>query len=441
MAHQHRIHRSEPIRTTSWVPSCWKRISHCLLSTARLHIIARVTGKSVSRQSYGRIHIENRGPYRQKSGNKPEDNKQGPDSNSTRQQEAKPLVQSLNPGSRNTTYNAWGHSRTTSGHRTRTHSLGASSRMFSYQDYTVGWICALAIELAAAKGMLDEVHTDLPARKFDDNTYILGRIGSHNIVITCLPAGRYGAITAATVATRMLLTFQSIRFGLMVGIGGGVPIGDIRLGDIVVGMPTPQSGGVLQCDAYFERTSTLNKPPVVLLNAVSKIKAQHIMNGNRIPQILADMLTAYPLMRSSTKPAEPDKLFHADYEHKNPPGSCSECDERHLIARPPRNSNTPRIHYGPIASANQVVKSGILRDHLARRLGNLCFEMEAAGLMDNFPCLVIRGISDYADSHKNDHWQGYAAATAAAYAKELLSVIPPEEVENELLVSELYSRL
>ncbi|KAL2818214.1 hypothetical protein BDW59DRAFT_152168 [Aspergillus cavernicola] len=67
--------------------------------------------------------------------------------------------------------------------------------------------------------------------------------------------------------------------------------------------------------------------------------------------------------------------------------------------------------------------------------------MEAAGLMDDFPCLVIRGISDYADSHKNNHWQGYAAATAAAYAKELLSVIPPEEVENELMVSELYPRL
>jgi hypothetical protein len=50
--------------------------------------------------------------------------------------------------------------------------------------------------------------------------------------------------------------------------------------------------------------------------------------------------------------------------------------------------------------------------------------MEAAGLMDDFPCLVVRGICDYADSHKNKLWQGYAAAMAAAYAKELLSVIP-----------------
>jgi len=60
--------------------------------------------------------------------------------------------------------------------------------------------------------------------------------------------------------------------------------------------------------------------------------------------------------------------------------------------------------------------------------GVLCFEMEAAGLMNSFPCLVIRGICDYADSHKNKKWQAYAAATAAACAKEVLSVIPPAEV-------------
>jgi nucleoside phosphorylase len=54
--------------------------------------------------------------------------------------------------------------------------------------------------------------------------------------------------------------------------------------------------------------------------------------------------------------------------------------------------------------------------------------MEAAGLMNSFPCLVIRGICDYADSHKNSQWQAYAARTAAAYAKGLLSVIPAAEV-------------
>jgi superfamily II DNA or RNA helicase len=50
--------------------------------------------------------------------------------------------------------------------------------------------------------------------------------------------------------------------------------------------------------------------------------------------------------------------------------------------------------------------------------------MEAAGLMDQLPCLVVRGICDYCDSHKSKEWQGYAALTAAAYAKTLLQVVP-----------------
>ena len=44
--------------------------------------------------------------------------------------------------------------------------------------------------------------------------------------------------------------------------------------------------------------------------------------------------------------------------------------------------------------------------------------------MDSFHCLIIRGICDYADSHKSKIWKPYAAAVAAAYAKELLLVIP-----------------
>jgi nucleoside phosphorylase len=71
--------------------------------------------------------------------------------------------------------------------------------------------------------------------------------------------------------------------------------------------------------------------------------------------------------------------------------------------------------------------------------GVLCFEMEAAGLMNSFPCLVIRGICDYADSHKNKRWQAYAAGAAAAYAKKVLSVIPIAEVAKSRTVEETIS--
>src|SRR6266480_4683037 len=92
-------------------------------------------------------------------------------------------------------------------------------KQFSHRDYTVGWICALPIEMAAAKAMLDDAHADLPIQQSDHNTYILGRIGAHNIVVACLPSGVYGTTSAATVATQMLSSFTSMRLGLMVGTG------------------------------------------------------------------------------------------------------------------------------------------------------------------------------------------------------------------------------
>jgi hypothetical protein len=106
------------------------------------------------------------------------------------------------------------------------------------------------------------------------------------------------------------------------------------------------------------------------------------------------------------------------------------------------------LHFGTIASSNQVIKDGVTRDQLSAELGGiLCFEMEAAGLMINFPCLVIQGICDYVDSHKNKRWQPYAVATAAACAKDLLNTIPTEAVaipsernDQEAAVSEAFER-
>jgi nucleoside phosphorylase len=82
------------------------------------------------------------------------------------------------------------------------------------------------------------------------------------------------------------------------------------------------------------------------------------------------------------------------------------------------------------------MKDATVRDTLVEEKGVLCFEMEAAGLMNHFPCLVIRGICDYADSHKNKRWQGYAAMVAAAYAKDILSRIAPNRVEYETRIAD-----
>jgi nucleoside phosphorylase len=140
--------------------------------------------------------------------------------------------------------------------------------LITHENYTVAWICALPLEAAASKAMLVKTHPELSQSAADDNAYTLGEISGHNIVIACLPSGVYGPISAATVAAHMRDTFPSIRFGLMVGIGGGVPNtnDDIRLGDVVVSKPTDVLGGVVQYDygrtvanGVFQQTGSLRK--------------------------------------------------------------------------------------------------------------------------------------------------------------------------------------
>ncbi|KEF50793.1 uncharacterized protein A1O9_13155, partial [Exophiala aquamarina CBS 119918] len=99
--------------------------------------------------------------------------------------------------------------------------------------------------------------------------------------------------------------------------------------------------------------------------------------------------------------------------------------------RKPRKNRIPVTHYGVIASGNQVVKDATVRDRLRDEFGALCVEVEAAGLVNDFPCLVIRGICDYADAHKNEGWHAYAAMTAASYAKEFLQYISPTQMKME----------
>ncbi len=312
--------------------------------------------------------------------------------------------------------------------------------MSTHNDYQVGWICALPLEFAAAEAMLDTLHETLPNRRDDENTYVLGSIRQHNIVIACLPVGVYGTTSATSVGMQMRASFPSLRFCLLVGVAGGAPgpHADIRLGDVVVSKPTGGYGGVLQYDygkavddGEFVLTGMLDKPPAVLLTALARLQARHHLRGNDIHRFYKEALNKYGQLEEifSFPGRADDALFLSDYSHvENRPSDCDNCDKDRIHTRPPRSSTHPRVFYGLVASANQVLRSAARRDALSRRHGILCFEMEAAGLIGVLPCLVVRGIFDYCDSHKNKQWQGYASMTAAAYAKELLSVIPSNEV-------------
>ena len=323
----------------------------------------------------------------------------------------------------------------------------------SCDEYIVGWIAALPLELAAATAMLDEEHEkpiDFVQPSTDRNTYTWGRIGGHNVVIASLAAGVYGTTSAAATALSMLHSFPHIRVGLMVGIGAGIARPergcDIRLGDVAVCQPDGRTGGVLQYDlkkaqseGKLESKSFLNMPPQALLTALAKLQAQHERKPSKVPEFLKEMvrnncqMTISKLGKSSYvhQKEENDRLFEPKYEHVGG-FNCNNCDSHHEILRDKRESVEPEIHYGIIASGNTLIKDAITRDSILQYTGEecICFEMEAAGLMNNFPCLVVRGICDYADSHKNDRWQRYAAATAAAYAKEFLGVIPSEDLEK-----------
>ena len=134
-------------------------------------------------------------------------------------------------------------------------------------------------------------------------------------------------------------------------------------------------------------------------------------------------------------PAHSDQLYEADAVHppqKSNEGCLSACHSSLAIPRRDRDNEKeldPAIHYGVIASGNKLMKDALVRDKLLGERDVLCFEMEAAGLMNHFPCLVVRGICDYSDSHKNKEWQGFAAMVAAAYAKDLLRIIQVSKVE------------
>jgi nucleoside phosphorylase len=241
---------------------------------------------------------------------------------------------------------------------------------------------------------------------------------------------------------QMRATFKGIRFGLMVGIGGGVPSAevDIRLGDVVVSEPRQTFAGVVQYDAGkltpsgFERTGSLNSPPQILLAAAARLRANELRGRSRLLKHVSKLEHISKFQRMKTGR---DVLFEAVYDHEGGQ-TCEHCSADRQQARPQReNEENVVVHDGTIASGNQVIRDGCTRDKLRRELGGvLCFEMEAAGLMNSFPCLVIRGICDYADSHKNEQWQAYAAGTAAAYAKEVLLVIPATEMAVEKAIRE-----
>ena len=297
-----------------------------------------------------------------------------------------------------------------------------------FEDYKIGWICALQIEAEAAIVMLDEEHEGrFPTIHGDDNTYTPGTIQDHNVIIVQLPKKETGTISAATSVSQMRQTFTRLKYGFMVGTGGGVPgeklDPDIRLGDIVVALPGSESQGIVGYDSGketvegFQMTGWLSPTNRKLRTVIEAIQTRVEVKGrNNFIKHLEVFYADNPQTKKFVHPAARGIEDHL-HDAKRP---------SRIVKRPTRSSQDPVVHHGLIGSGNRLVKKAEFRDTERDRYKIICFDMEAAGIMNTLPVAVIRGISDYADKYKNDDWQPYAAAVAAAYTKGLLSVLGPD---------------
>jgi nucleoside phosphorylase len=277
------------------------------------------------------------------------------------------------------------------------------------------WLCPLEVELRAAITMLDKVFEDIPPRAKGQNVvYTVGEIGGHKVAV----AGYYqehGLAVSGSMAAEALRDLPNLEIGLLVGIAGGIPspTRDIRLGDVAVAVPEGDHPGVVGYDlgkisesGPFELKHWQNATSPLLRSVINIVRAH---NESRFRRHLHILKERPEFQRPGSPPANSEWS----------PG-----ERQHSIVH-------PAVHYGTVLSGNSVIKSKARRDYLRDQYGGIAIEMEAAGMMTRLPVAVIRGISDFADSAKNDDWQPYAAITAAAYAKEVLTRLPSDQNGGE----------
>ncbi|KAJ0422732.1 hypothetical protein BJY00DRAFT_310746 [Aspergillus carlsbadensis] len=338
------------------------------------------------------------------------------------------------------------------------------------RDIEIAIICALPLEADAMIALFDqhcEDEGDIYTKAIDDpNAYTTGIIGKHNVVVAHMPG--MGKVSAAGVAVGLRMSFPNIRLALVVGICGGVPSGgggthagrEIYLGDVVISQCLVQYDFGKQYPGAFElKESSLGAPPIAVQALLRKLETEfHSADLRGDTAFFLEKLQEVSV-RAVYPGAEADRLFRPGYlhQHRRPIecGMCGEdgshaCTDALTMAcaelgcggdgdglvhreRNPTHEQAfrPTIHIGKMGSGDTVMKSGTHRDEIARRDGIIAFEMEGAGVSSHFPSLVIKGVCDYADSHKNGQWQDYAAAAAAACTKAFLKRWASESAQHD----------
>lgn len=244
-----------------------------------------------------------------------------------------------------------------------------------------------------------------------------GRIGSNDVVVGM--SGKGNNLSSA-IATKIYAKYPSVEYMFIVGIAGGIPdfekpAESIRLGDIVLS----NEKGILQYDKSKTTTSGKEddfdpRPPDAILLRNAKMYLEPINNLRRYKYwgYLDELLNQSQIVRPEEEVLD-ESPWIEDYAGG-------------VRARLPKNKRKrPRLHFGPIASANTVLKDISVRKQLKEDYKAKAVEMEASGVADaawleKQYCFVVRGICDYANPNKNDEWQKYAAAAAAAFTQEII---------------------
>jgi nucleoside phosphorylase len=322
------------------------------------------------------------------------------------------------------------------------------------RSFEIALICALPLEAECVQEVFDKFWED-EGKKYgkaigDPNVYTVGVIGEHNVVLAYMP--NMGTTSAAAVAGSLRVSYPNIKLALVVGICGGMPYDtdqeEIMLGDVIISQALVQYDLGRQYPGEFKRKKetrdTLGRPSPEIQAVQAKLgtsRYKQRMQKN-IATCLQEILRKLPKTKHPGQ--ENDILYRPSYMHQHrSPATCDDCGKDDEICESAlktecedlecestmcvtRNRSMSAstaqtmVHFGIMGSGNTVMKSGQHRDRMAQADGIIAFEMEGAGVWDYFPSIVVKGVCDYADSHKRKGWQRYAAATAAACTQAFL---------------------